>query len=125
VKHEDVKHEEGGQRSMKQSPTGHHLLATLLGLATGLACAIVVTGSSFSFNHTPFSAAMSWIVLYTVAPAVGLAIYWLVRPRSPRPTESSGICRHCGYDLRATPDRCPECGTVPTTQPARLPKPGG
>ena len=37
-------------------------------------------------------------------------LVWLVARRKGR---IAGHCPTCGYDLRASPDRCPECGQVP------------
>jgi len=55
-------------------------------------------------------------VLIPYRVPVGLAailpILWTMTKLRPRKRFGRNLCQNCGYDLRATPERCPECGTV-------------
>jgi hypothetical protein len=50
-----------------------------------------------------------WLLMlaFGVLPAVQVRRWWRRRRRF-----ADGCCPSCGYDLRATPGRCPECGTT-------------
>ncbi len=50
-----------------------------------------------------------WFV--TASTAV-LPIAWLRQARRRRRKRLLNLCEQCGYDRRASPDRCPECGTA-------------
>ena len=52
----------------------------------------------------------SLAALFAAYPFARITL-WFGNMRRRR-RRASGLCSACGYDLRATPDRCPECGTV-------------
>jgi hypothetical protein len=58
------------------------------------------------------------LLLSLLPLARGVGLY---RRRRRRQLAATGHCARCGYDLRATPGRCPECGTMADVSARALP----
>ena len=58
------------------------------------------------------------VVLLSAVPP----LRWGLRTRQRRHRARVGLCLHCGYDLRASTERCPECGKpVPAGHISKVP----
>jgi hypothetical protein len=87
-------------------PDNRHILAIgnfLLGWARS-----VNTGNWLFVAQLPLQ--------YIFALGLPMPVLWLIARRKQSINDrwkAEGRCLECGYDLQSTPDRCPECGTIP------------
>jgi hypothetical protein len=82
-----------------------------------------VLGLSLQVGHPdkPYAHVPRWVPFRVEVPhwlivLVGLVVSRFFRGRASRARgaerRAAGLCPACGFDLRATPDRCPECGAT-------------
>jgi hypothetical protein len=77
-------------------------------------------GFRFDFiDHGDLRVRGADVPLWSLALAAGvLPTYAFAIQRRHTSRRIRGLCSRCGYDLRATPERCPECGTAVAPKPA-------
>jgi hypothetical protein len=75
-----------------------------------LAYSVGTTGERTRVVIFPF-----WLAVLLMAMPTAWALLAESRARRRRWRARHGCCNNCGYDLRASPERCPECGTFSTS----------
>lgn len=82
---------------------------SVLGFKKGHFDAYIGYAGSGGTTQGTYIAIPIWFLLPLFGFLPGRAV---VRRLRERRHARAGTCRVCGYDLRASPQRCPECGTV-------------
>jgi hypothetical protein len=89
-------------------------------IATAIAAFADTWGDTATRFATAFRVLSITLTFGTLLFSVGSAVIWLAavptwlaalrRRRVGRLRQGLGLCQRCGYDLRASVNRCPECG---------------
>lgn len=78
-------------------------------------------GVHFGGHNGPNGSLWNLVVphAYAAAALLPLPAWWVFAMSRDRRRRRAGLCRKCGYDLRSSPERCPECGEpAPAAAPA-------
>ena len=91
-------------------------LAPRLDLTHGRGWLGISSGSGFGMgsggsSHERYLTVPHWAVAFAAA-VLAAPLVQRGRTRRVRQRHRAGSCPTCGYDLRATPGRCPECGAT-------------
>lgn len=62
----------------------------------------------------------NWLIAVLTASLPTWRFVAFTKRRRRQRRFAMGQCVACGYDLRGTPQRCPECGTIPPAVEARI-----
>ena len=92
------------------------------GFGISLGLGLIATPGLLTQNLGPLATAPLWVGLtfsLTGQALLFAGIMAVAMPRVRRRWRASrvGLCLSCGYDLRGTPHRCPECGQVTAQAP--------
>ena len=89
----------------------HYWIASLAGGL--LTIVIFLTIATLEQGHPDAFILIAFLFGGSYAVGIHLLVGLAFGPRNRRHKESRrGLCRNCGYDLRASKERCPECGLI-------------